>query len=856
MRGDEFRCEGCPNKTACIGGRGPIDSPFVIVGESPGATELALGKPFMGPSGRMLDDVLAEVGFGSLGVEPYITNALSCHPGREKTIPAMQHATSCCQSRLRTELEAYPRDVILCLGASASWSVSGDYGIKVTRDRGKVLQSPLARRGVVLAVHPAYLMRFGGGLPFWKKDLKAAVDLFKGEYPLVWQEPEWSVIETREQLEWVVRSYTAKPQTRVTGDYETTGFNPLFNDVLCLGITKDSGNHVDIISEKCYYANLDLVKILLEHPNIRWTWQNGKFDIQFAWVSGYDYGVKGIINPAIRARVDEDTMLLSYCYNENSGFHDLDQIAQCWIQAPSHKKAMDHYYKEAPHYNLRNAPLPVLYKYNAFDLSKTHKSWIPLWEEIEKDPRLVHLYRNILIPASGLFARMEMQGLLVDQDKVKENCERETTRLQEVDARLQAFAKQHLGKEINFGSYIQLRELLYRAMKLGPGGSPNGWRERPCGKDELVEIQRRTNHPIIHDMLEHREISKRKGTYIDPLMDRMKKVANRKTLVPAKSNLAPDGRIYYNLLLHGTTTGRPAGRNPNMLNLPRGPIIRSQYVASPGKIFGEVDLNQAELRCLAILSGDPILMDIYTKNEISIHDVTADAFFAPYEEMINDPGVLNRCADLLQYFGDRTPKLVRHEAKMAAKTVNFGIVYGREAHSIAQVFNVSHQEAQRWITTWLETYSGAADYIRRCRDTVVKNQTMVTPFGRKKRVGVATTDTLHALQNEAANFPHQSIAHDITLKAGIELEPRLHELGGHYWLDLYDALYFEIDADEEKVKEAIEMHQRVMTRIPRDYGLTQIPFLGDAKIGYTWGTMKDWQGSIEATLDEDFKRAA
>jgi uracil-DNA glycosylase family 4 len=842
-------CENCPFKTKRIGGRGPIDSPFVIVGESPGAAELAKGVPFVGPSGRMLDDILEEVGFGTLGVEPYITNALSCYPAGDKTIPIMQHATSCCQSRLRAELSSHPRDVILCLGASAAWSVTGDYSVKITKDRGQVRKSDLARRGVVLAVHPAYLMRNGGGLPFWKKDLKAAVDLYKGEYPLIWVEPTWNVIETREQLQEVVTEYTKEP-CRATGDYETTGFNPLYNDVLCLGITKGTGNECDIITEECYYNNLDLVKILLEHPNIKWTWQNGKFDVQWAWVSGKDYGEKGITNPAIRARVDEDTMLLSYCFNENSGFHDLDQIAQAWIQAPSHKKAMDKYYKMAPHFNLRNAPKAELYKYNAFDLSKTHKSWIPLWEEISKDARLVNLYRKILIPGSHFFARIEMQGLLVDQDKVKENLAKELKTLEGLNERLQGYAKEFLGHEINFGSWQQLRPLIWGKMKLGPPGAERDPLKYASDEQAIIDAQRRTNHPILHDMLEFREINKRKGTYVEPHLDLHKKVPNRKSLKHCPSNLAPDGRIYYNLLLHGTTTGRPAGRNPNMLNIPRGPMIRSQYVAAPGRIFVEVDLNQAELRCLALLSGDKILTEIYTKNEVSIHDVTTEAFFASKKEMAEDRGVLNRCADLMQYFGERTPELVYHEAKMAAKTVNFGIVYGREAHSIAQVFNVSHQEAARWIQTWLETYSGAAEYIKKCRNTVVNNQRMVTPFGRMKRVGVATPEKLHALQNEAANFPHQSIAHDITLSAGIECEERIHSLSGLFWLDLYDALYFEIDDDDAKVKEAIELLQATMTRIPRDIGMTGIPFLGDAKIGYTWGTMSNWKGSIEASLGQ------
>jgi uracil-DNA glycosylase family 4 len=839
-----FGCQNCPFKTKKIGGKGPFDSPFVIVGESPGAQELARGIPFVGPSGRMLDDVLAEVGFGELGIEPYITNALSCYP-TDKDIPKMQHATQCCQERLHAELRAHPREVILCLGASASWAVTGNYNTKITRDRGKILPSPFASKGVVLAVHPAYLMRFGGGLPFWKKDLKSAVQLYNDTLVSHWSEPEWRVLQTRAELEWLVKDYVRAD--RITADYETTGLQALFGEVLGLWLTKGTGNHVDIIPEHLYYENQDLIKELMEHPGPKWTWHNGKFDIQWSWATGKDYGDSSY-PPGINGRCDEDTMLMSYAFNEYAGFHDLDQVAQAWIGAPSHKKVMDQYYKMAPHYNLRNAPPEQLHKYGAYDVAKTHKMWAPLNEVICADPHLKRLYYEILIPATPFIARMEQQGILVDVKKVQENIKKEDELLIQIDARLQAYAIEYLGHTINFGSWQQLRPLIWGKMKLGPPGSERAPMGYSSNEDALVDAQRRQNHPIIHDLLEYREVVKRKGTYVQNLIDHYKKEANRKKPKFVKGIICPDGRIHGNIKLHGTTTGRPAMNQPNLLNQPRGPMIRSQYIAAPGKILVEVDLNQAELRCLAILSGDPTLIDIYTRNEISIHDVTTDAFFCTLQEMIDDPVKLNAAADLLQYFGERTPKLVRHEAKMAGKTINFGIVYGREAPSVAQVFNVSHQEAQRWIDTWFETYPVAGDFIKKCRSTVVNNQVMITPFGRKKRVGVATPETLHGLQNEAANFPHQSIAHDITLKAGIECEERIIQLGGRFWLDLYDALYMEIDEDEEKVQEAIALLQKVMTRIPRDVGLTRIPFIGDAKIGHSWGYMKDWKGSIRDTL--------
>lgn len=872
-------CEGCPYKTGRVGGRGPFDSPFVIVGESPGAAELAKGVPFVGPSGRMMKEVLEEVGFDDLGVEPYITNALSCYPV-DKDLPSLKAACGMCQTRLREELLAHPREVILCLGAAASWAVTGDYSIAITRDRGKVLKSNLATKGVVLAVHPAYLMRNGGGLPFWKKDLQAAVDLMKGTLKSYWQEPTFTVIDSRDKLEAIVASYISADY--IAADYETDGLSALFNRVLCLGITKD-GVHVDLINEDTYYANLDLVKELMEHPHPRWIWQNGKFDIQFSWASRpeteelrHKHGFDGqcnccapeelkallggvthdVLNPGVNARVDEDTMLMSYAMNENQGFHDLDQIAQSWIQAPAHKGVMDKYYKMAPHKSLRNAPLEELYQYCAYDLAKTWKMFFPLEEALLEDQRLVNLYRNTLIRSTPFFARIETQGVRIDKKVVERNIEEEDKLIAEINERLQQYALEHMGREINFRSWQQVRELIWKHLKLGPPGSEKGrnWFTTPSDEDALIDAQRRTNHPILHDMLEHREVTKRKGTYVINIIDHYKveqlKTKVKKTLIPGL--VKPDNKIHPSFLIHGTQTGRPACRNPNILNVPRDPRIRNQYVAAPGKCFVEVDLSQAELRSLAILSRDPLLMEIYTKNEISIHDVTTSAFFASKEEMAENPELMHKAADLMQYFGERTPGKVYAEAKMAGKTINFGIVYGREAPSIAQVFNVSHQEAQRWIDTWLETYAGAAAYIKKCRNTVIANQKMVTPWGRMKRVGVVSSDRVHDLQNQAANFPHQSIAHDILLEAAMDCEERLlHEWDAHPWNEVYDAVYFEIEADDAILNQAIDYVIDAVEKVPHRYGLTEIPFIGEAKVGYRWGSMKDWKGSLAATLGEN-----
>lgn len=813
----------------------------MIVGESPGANELAKGMPFVGPSGRMLMDVLKEGGYDEkVHPEPYVINALQCYPSGDKQ-QVLAGATEACKGRVLEQIGAHPRKVILALGAAASWATTGDFGLRVTRDRGKVLASPLAEQGVVITVHPAYLMRNGAGLPFWKKDLRSAIELLDGRYTRIWAEPQWLAIESREGLESLVNSYVSTGGV-VTGDLETDSLNQFMGRMLSLGITRGDGRLVHIIPEEIIYDNWDLMQVLMEAKSIQWNWHNGKFDVRWFW-HGPSNG-KGLSR--IDARVDEDTLLASYALNSNKGFHDLDQVAQAWINAPAHKGAIDKY---LPNRNTsyRAVPRPELFKYQAFDVSKTHQMLPALKRGLEADgPKTPALYKNILVPSSMFFARIEEYGVEVDLDIVRQNLATENAEIDAITAQLQVFAHEYMGKDINFGSYIQLRELMFKHMQLGHKGA--SWRTQASDEKAIIELQRKHNHPLLHTLLNHREVVKRRGTYVIPLLPPEERLTKAQQ---ARPNLIDsDSRVRASYKVHGTTTGRPACTEPNMLNVPRGPMIRGQYKAKPGKIFVEIDLNQAELRSLAQESKDPTLVKIYTENTTSIHDVTTSAFYGSKEQMKSDPSILAAAMAQLQYFGEPDPVRVYAEAKMRGKATNFGIVYGREAHSLAQEFNISFQEAQRWIETWFATYPGAHEYILKCRATVRKNQTMVTPFGRKKRVGVWTLEKLNALENEAANFPHQSIASDIMLLSAMEVEFPLRERWDAYiWNEVYDAIYLEMDADDQKINEAVSYVQDVITRVPRDYGLVTVPFLGDAKVGFTWGAMKDWKGSIASSLD-------
>jgi uracil-DNA glycosylase family 4 len=776
-------CEHCPFKGPKVGSRGPLDSPFVIVGESPGANELAKGYPFVGPSGTMLEEVLWRAGLGPNDPEPYITNALLCYP-RDKNPDAMINATRCCQQRLYSEIAAFPRKLVLALGASASQSLTNNFGLKITQERGKLYKTDLSEIGCVTTVHPAYVLRNGPVFIPWQRDIKYAVSLFKGVDPYdgKWSPPLYGGITTREQ--YVALVDRMEQAEWIAADTETSGLHFQKDFITLLGITSNlnGGRYVDIIPTEILYEHQDLTNRLLGNK-AKWIWQNGKFDIKF-------YRWEGMSN----ARVDHDMMLASYCLNENKG-HDLDEIAWQWIGAPKHKDAISDWFKSQgwakKNWNYAKVPRSILWKYAAYDISKTYHAFFEVYKAVCADPHSSKLYHETLIPASEFLTQVEMNGLTLDPERVVRNDTYLAEALEVPAAKIQAYAQQYLGSPINIGSWQQLKKLLYGAMKLGTMGMATD-------EDALIQIQRKHDHPIATNLLQWRKLSKARNTYVKS----------------AHEWPGLDSRVHVTFKLHSTTTGRLSSSDPtNLQNWPRDPNIRGQFIAAEGNILVECDLNQAELRCLAVMSGDPTLLDIYTKNEVSIHHITSVAMFG---EGYTD------------------------DEKMRAKAVNFGIVYGRTAPSLAEEFDISVKEADEYIRVWMGRFPVAAQFIARCRQAPTQQRTLITNFGRKKRWGAIGMDNLRNSENEAANFPHQSTAHDITLRSGIECQPVVRRIwGGMFVNEIHDALYVEVRNDQNVYGPMVAYMQSVMQRIPRECGLTRVPFLAEAKVGTRWGGYKN-----------------
>lgn len=802
-------CDNCYYRTPKVGTRGPIDSPFVIIAESPGIEEVVEGKPLVGPSGVVIDETLIKMGFTPDDIQPLYTNVVQCLP-QQKNQESITAACERCRPRMLAELTAHPRKVILSLGGPALQSLLNDYSIKITRERGKLFKSPLASVGIVAAVHPAFLLRGGGNYQQFERDVKYAINLMRDginarKLP---NGCEYEVLQTKEEVQdFAALQVSLPPNSDIASDIETTGFNYQTDRILYCGFQYHPFKSVIVPGH--------LLVPGLFQPHLNWVWQNGKFDCRFLRFREFK-----------DARVDDDLMLISYCQNERRGLHDLDQIASDWLGSPNHKHMVDHIYKTwvidpitglKRRGNLSDLPPALVEKYLALDLNDTYHGKVMLKPNIIKDKHSKKFYNNHLIPGSEYLLKLEMNGMLVDEEWVMEQFHRLAALCDQYEEEINVHSRQAGLGNLNPRSWQQIKALLYTKLKL----APISW---ATDDDTLEKLPK---HPVVKSLQGYRLNHKSKSTYVHPLMygenrklidfDSQGNLKPKQNRTKKETMVYPDGRTHSSYLLHGTPTSRLACRDLNVQNIPRDPRLRGMFHARPGYMIIEVDYSQAELRSLAALSRCKDLMEIFITGK-DLHNE-----FTSY------------------LFGEGWTR----EDKMAAKTVNFGIPYGREAPSIAadpdlnRGRNISVEEAQSWIDGWARRFPGAWDFIGECRLAPIRGQTIITCFGNKKRPGVVSREKLHSLQNESANFPHQSIASNLTIRAGIELiDPLRDDYDTHIINTVHDCMVAEVPINMPHIVKVARIMMDKMEEIPTRYsGLNVIPFKAEAEIGYHWGNL-------------------
>ena len=412
----------------------------------------------------------------------------------------------------------------------------------------------------------------------------------------------------------------------------------------------------------------------------------------------------------------------------------------------------------------------------------------PVLHEKMDAQAMLPLYTDVELPLCPVLARMEQAGFLVDRKALYDFGESLTSSIEQLQQSIWALA----GEPFNIQSPKQLGNVLFERLMLPAGKkTKTGWSTNAAVLDKL-----RGKHPIVEQILDYRTLTKLKSTYADGLL----------------KEISADGRIHTNFQMTVTATGRLSSTEPNLQNIPvrreLGAQIRRMFVASPGKVLVDADYSQIELRLLAHIANDETMIAAFRSGE-DIHAVTASQVFGvPLAEV--------------------TPLQRSH-----AKAVNFGIVYGISAFSLAQDIGVFQNEAKAYIDSYFAKYHGVRDYMDRIVAQAKADGYVTTLFGRRRDLPELKSSNFNLRsfgERVALNMPIQGTAADIIKAAMVRVDVRMRaeKLQARLLLQVHDELIVECPAEEAETVKAIlteEMEHVV------DY---RVPLLVDAKIGASW----------------------
>ena len=404
---------------------------------------------------------------------------------------------------------------------------------------------------------------------------------------------------------------------------------------------------------------------------------------------------------------------------------------------------------------------------------------------------LLKLYEEIDLPLVQVLARMEQAGVKIDRKVLEEM----SSRLErEVEAKAREIYEQS-GSQFNINSPKQLGDMLFNKMNLPKPVKYGKGKTISTAVDVLEQLA--LTHDIARLVLEYRQLSKLKSTYVDAL--------------PALLNPAT-GRLHTTFGQTGTATGRLSSTNPNLQNIPirteLGREIRAAFTVEPGHVLLAADYSQIELRLLAHFSKDPLLVEAYRRGD-DIHTLTASQVF----------GV--------------PPLMVTSDHRRQAKVVNFGIVYGLSAFGLSQTLGIEPREAKQFIDAYFDKYKGVRVFIDKTLEDARREQKVTTLFGRVRPIPDINSKNINQrgfAERTAVNTPLQGTAADLIKIAMIRIDAVMRERGlkSRMTLQVHDELVFEVPEREVETVRTLVRHE-----MENVHPLT-VPLLVEAGVGNNW----------------------
>jgi DNA polymerase-1 len=406
---------------------------------------------------------------------------------------------------------------------------------------------------------------------------------------------------------------------------------------------------------------------------------------------------------------------------------------------------------------------------------------------------LRELYESIDLPLARVLARMEAEGIRVDPEQLR----RMSRRMEEEIARLAEQIYALAGKPFNINSPQQLSKVLFEDLGLAPASRTGKGKVYSTAADILEDLAE--EHDIAGKVLEYRQLAKLKGTYADAL--------------PALIDPATE-RVHTTFNQTGAATGRLSSSNPNLQNIPirteLGREIRATFVPRPGWKLVVADYSQIELRLLAHMSGDKVLVEAFRNGE-DIHTRTAAEVF----------GV--------------PPLMVTPEQRRGAKAVNFGIVYGQTAFGLAKSLGIDRREAELYIRAYFDRYQGVRRFLDQTIAEVRRTGVSVNLYGRRRPIPDINSRNPTArsfAERTAVNTPLQGTAADMIKMAMIRIDRKLAGRQSRMLLQVHDELVFEAPPAEVEAMKALAKGEMENVR------KLEVPLVADVGVGDNWRDAK------------------
>jgi uracil-DNA glycosylase family 4 len=627
-----------------------------------------------------------------------------------------------------------------------------------------------------------------------------------------WTEPEIDIYDNPKDAIRVLKEIGARGDIVVVDievdiEKDTAFDHPNRYGLLCVGLAYKKHHAVVIGENACADERvLDAMYDALEASKI--VAQNGKFDLA------------GLHPKLGTLELYFDTMIASYVQDERPGIHGLKHMAVEILGAPQYDEDIKKYVGPRDGYGV--IPRDILYRYNAYDAACTYDLYelftrrldatrnpkaIKRWEELYPglEFRSLRDVHDMVVETSNELMFVELNGIAVDRKYADTLAAKYTESLGQIEREINDVLVEAGFRPINPRSPKQVQEVFAFFRVRATSTNEETLRaiheklEQVRYEVGTLTAKQDSFYRFVDALLVHRREAKMFGTYVKGVIKRLYR-----------------GRVYPTFLVHGTTSGRLACRNPNLQNVPRESAIKQLFIpGSPENVFVQADYSQAELRVLTWLAKDPYFRSILNDPSRDIFDELTPILYPELPHKAEVPAALWK------------------ETRIRVKAFVYGLGYGRTEFSIAKEYKLPVKEAEKVKQRFFDVIPAVVNWQAEVKKTVYKGEDLITPFGRHRRFHLITQDNWKSIQNEALSFLPQSTSSDICTRAMVRVRRELRGSGAYVRNIVHDSIL--VDSPRDMANDIAVMLDHHMVESAREVVGDYVDFRTEVNIGNHWG---------------------